>query len=141
MPQPRPRKATRETAAGHQCDVCLRWFASRTNLRNHKTNVHDFLADLCSSIGLDGALPAGGAPPKPGEESRSEGSDDAHYAYDASDPYSVLRLPCTASQAEIRRQYRALALRWHPDRNPEDAEEANRRFKDIAAAYGALATQ
>lgn len=34
--------------------------------------------------------------------------------------------------------YRKLALRWHPDKNPDNKEEAERKFKEIAEAYEVL---
>ncbi|KAL1138110.1 hypothetical protein AAG570_009802, partial [Ranatra chinensis] len=34
--------------------------------------------------------------------------------------------------------YRRLALKWHPDKNPDNPEEANRRFKEISEAYEVL---
>ena len=34
--------------------------------------------------------------------------------------------------------YRRLALRWHPDKNPDNREEAEKRFKEIAQAYEVL---
>ena len=51
--------------------------------------------------------------------------------------YATLGVPETASALEIKGAYRALARRFHPDRNPNDSE-AERRFKDIAEAYGVL---
>ncbi len=53
------------------------------------------------------------------------------------DYYNVLGVPRNASADEIKKAYRQLALRWHPDRNP-DNEEAAQRFKDITAAYHTL---
>jgi DnaJ-class molecular chaperone len=49
-------------------------------------------------------------------------------------PYEVLGVPRTASQADIKRKYRALAKENHPDRKPGD-KAAVERFKEINAAY------
>ena len=40
-----------------------------------------------------------------------------------------------ASQQEIRKAYRQAALRWHPDKNPDNRQEAERKFIAVAAAY------
>ncbi|RYZ06925.1 MAG: J domain-containing protein [Myxococcales bacterium] len=53
------------------------------------------------------------------------------------DPYAILELPRGAPEAAIRQAFRKLALRYHPDRNPGDAE-AEARFKLISAAYQRL---
>ncbi|XP_017892969.1 dnaJ homolog subfamily B member 6-B-like isoform X1 [Ceratina calcarata] len=54
------------------------------------------------------------------------------------DYYKVLEVQRTASSGDIKKAYRKLALRWHPDKNPENLEEANRRFKEISEAYEVL---
>ena len=51
----------------------------------------------------------------------------------SNDPYSVLGLHRTASLEEVKRAYRRLAMRWHPDRNPSTAAE--NEFKRVKAAY------
>lgn len=53
------------------------------------------------------------------------------------DYYNILGVPRDASQEDVKRAYRNLALRWHPDRNADDPE-AGRRFKDISEAYRTL---
>lgn len=35
-------------------------------------------------------------------------------------------------------RYRKLALKWHPDKNPDNKEEAERKFKELAEAYELL---
>ncbi|XP_058817121.1 chaperone protein DnaJ-like [Topomyia yanbarensis] len=47
----------------------------------------------------------------------------------------------TATNAEIKKAYKKLALRWHPDKNPNNPAESNRRFKEISEAYEALSDE
>jgi curved DNA-binding protein len=53
------------------------------------------------------------------------------------DYYKILGVERNASQEDIRRTYRKLAMKYHPDRNPGDAK-AEERFKDINEAYQVL---
>ncbi|XP_028249879.1 dnaJ homolog subfamily B member 2 isoform X2 [Parambassis ranga] len=54
------------------------------------------------------------------------------------DYYSILGVSKTATQEDIKKAYRKLALKWHPDKNPENKEEAERKFKELAEAYEVL---
>ena len=53
------------------------------------------------------------------------------------DFYAVLGVSASATQDEIKKQYRKLAARYHPDKNPNDAKAAD-RFKEISEAYQVL---
>ena len=53
------------------------------------------------------------------------------------DYYEVLGISRDASEREIAKAYRKLAVKFHPDSNPGD-EDANRRFKEAAEAYEVL---
>jgi DnaJ-class molecular chaperone len=52
------------------------------------------------------------------------------------DFYEVLGVPKTASEEEMKKAYRKLALEWHPDRNK--SANANEKFKEINEAYAVL---
>ena len=54
------------------------------------------------------------------------------------DYYEVLEVERTSTDGEIKSSYRKLALKYHPDRNPDD-KDAEERFKECAEAYSILA--
>ena len=54
------------------------------------------------------------------------------------DLYKVLEIPANADLETIKKSYKKLALKYHPDRNINNVQEANERFKEINEAYGVL---
>jgi len=52
--------------------------------------------------------------------------------------YEMLEVTKTATEADIKKAYRRLALKWHPDKNPDNQKEAEIRFKEISEAYEVL---
>jgi len=52
--------------------------------------------------------------------------------------YEILELTKSASDSDIKKAYRTLALRWHPDKNPTNLKESEVRFKEISEAYEVL---
>ena len=53
------------------------------------------------------------------------------------DYYKLLDVPRNASEADIKKAYRRLAMKFHPDRNPDDPD-AEHRFKECKEAYEVL---
>ena len=56
------------------------------------------------------------------------------------DYYKVLDVPRNASEADIKKAYRRLAMKYHPDRNPGD-KEAEESFKEAKEAYEVLSDE
>ena len=54
------------------------------------------------------------------------------------DYYEVLGVSKTATDEEIKKAYRKLAKKYHPDANPDNKEEAEKKFKELNEAYETL---
>tara|TARA_B100001769_G_C21785326_1_gene428391 strand:+ start:108 stop:308 length:201 start_codon:yes stop_codon:yes gene_type:complete len=53
------------------------------------------------------------------------------------DYYDVLGVSKNASDAELKKAFKKLAMKYHPDRNPDD-DSAAEKFKEAAEAYDVL---
>lgn len=54
------------------------------------------------------------------------------------DYYEVLGIEKGADTQAVKRAYKKMALKWHPDKNPDDKETAEVRFREVAEAYEVL---
>lgn len=57
---------------------------------------------------------------------------------DYPDYYNILQVPKGSTDAEIKKAYRKLAMKWHPDKNPDSPMEAAAKFQSIGEAYDVL---
>ena len=49
--------------------------------------------------------------------------------------YNILGIDENASENQIKKAYHKLAMKWHPDKNPDNKEYAEKKFKKISEAY------
>ena len=57
------------------------------------------------------------------------------------DLYDTLGLSKGCTQDDIKKAYRKLVIKWHPDKNPDKVEEATAKFKEISEAYEILSDE
>ncbi|CAL4080945.1 unnamed protein product, partial [Meganyctiphanes norvegica] len=67
--------------------------------------------------------------------------EDAPPEADMVEFYKCLELSRGCTAAEIKKAYRRLALKWHPDKNPDNQDEATKRFKELSEAYEVLSDE
>ena len=63
---------------------------------------------------------------------RRQGGDGEEMGVDY---YRVLGVDKSAKDDDLKKAYRKLAMKWHPDKNPNNKKEAEAKFKQISEAY------
>eukprot|EP00568_Trieres_chinensis_P008802 CAMPEP_0183309112 /NCGR_PEP_ID=MMETSP0160_2-20130417/23936_1 /TAXON_ID=2839 ORGANISM="Odontella Sinensis, Strain Grunow 1884" /NCGR_SAMPLE_ID=MMETSP0160_2 /ASSEMBLY_ACC=CAM_ASM_000250 /LENGTH=95 /DNA_ID=CAMNT_0025473073 /DNA_START=90 /DNA_END=374 /DNA_ORIENTATION=+ len=58
----------------------------------------------------------------------------------SNDYYEILGCPRNADESALKKAYRKLAVKWHPDKNPDNAE-ATKNFQKISEAYATLSDE
>lgn len=56
-------------------------------------------------------------------------------------PYKTLGIKNDSTQETVRKAYLNMAMKWHPDKNPDNQEEATRRFREINDAYETISNR
>ena len=51
------------------------------------------------------------------------------------DYYKILQVDRNAKDDDLKKAYRKLAMKWHPDKNPNNKKDAEAKFKQISEAY------
>ncbi|XVF44145.1 hypothetical protein PTKIN_Ptkin02bG0097300 [Pterospermum kingtungense] len=54
------------------------------------------------------------------------------------DYYNILRVNRNATEEDLKKSYKRLAMKWHPDKNPVNKKEAEAKFKQVSEAYDVL---
>ncbi|MCD7453213.1 hypothetical protein HAX54_020087 [Datura stramonium] len=54
------------------------------------------------------------------------------------DYYNILKVSRNASEEDLKKSYKRLAMKWHPDKNSQNNKEAEAKFKQISEAYDVL---
>jgi DnaJ-class molecular chaperone len=64
--------------------------------------------------------------------------EEADAILDNDDPYDILGIKRGATQIEIKKAFKTLAMKWHPDLNPNNLAEATIKMQKLNAAYSLL---
>eukprot|EP01028_Stygiella_incarcerata_P006370 TRINITY_DN259_c3_g1_i1.p1 TRINITY_DN259_c3_g1~~TRINITY_DN259_c3_g1_i1.p1 ORF type:complete len:315 (-),score=115.88 TRINITY_DN259_c3_g1_i1:650-1594(-) len=57
------------------------------------------------------------------------------------DYYQILGVPRDADAETLKKSYRKLAVKWHPDKNPTNKDEATKKFQEISEAFAVLSDE
>ena len=54
------------------------------------------------------------------------------------DYYKILEVDKNIDEKDLKKAYKKLSLKWHPDKNPDNKDDAEKKFKEISEAYSIL---
>ena len=54
--------------------------------------------------------------------------------------YKILEIPINSNENDIKKAYKKLAMKYHPDRNLDNKDEASKKFKEVSDAYQILSS-
>ena len=64
--------------------------------------------------------------------------DEVFRILNEDDPYSILGINERSTKTEIKKAFYKMAMKWHPDKNPENKTEAEKMMKRINAVYSVI---
>lgn len=64
--------------------------------------------------------------------------DEAKLILQEDDPWAILGIPQYSTKEVIKKAYKLLMIKWHPDKNPNDIERSTKMSQKINAAYSLL---
>lgn len=111
-------------------------FLPKAGVKNTKVEVQCWSCNGTSSYDIDatGTKVKQNANKPTSKWSRKKGTDENPVS---TDYYDTLGVPPSATQTDIKKAYRKLAIKYHPDKNPNDSS-AEEKFKKISEAYQVL---
>ncbi|KAK0200399.1 X-domain of DnaJ-containing-domain-containing protein [Desarmillaria ectypa] len=125
IPAPQPRPGTLLQIRCFSCQTILSHAFYPTQVPSHAT--------LNTSSSTNNSRPSS-SQPSSARKGRKIGTQERPLE---TGYYDILSVPVTATTDDVKKAYRRLAIKHHPDKNPDDPN-AEERFKEIAIAYQTL---
>ncbi|KAI0654329.1 DnaJ-domain-containing protein [Cubamyces menziesii] len=126
VPSPQPRPGTLLSVSCYNCKTIISHAFYPTQIPSHYTN------NAKSSVGLGGG--SGSSSAQGARKGRKIGTQEKPLE---TGYYDLLGVPVDSTTDDIKKAYRRLAIKHHPDKNRDDPH-AEERFKEIAIAYQTL---
>lgn len=129
-------KLKKFSAAISDCDAALKLDGSYTKARKTRANALGHSGDWDAAVKELKDLSESN-PNEPGLAKEIRNAELELKKSKRKDYYKILGVEKDASEQELKKAYRKLAIVWHPDKNPGN-QEAEAKFKDVGEAYECL---